>query len=86
MDAQAFADMRPGCYDAIERVGDMSANGVLASLNFRSWAGFAAGQLLRTDDKDLALAVLFRSSLEGCGLTVRPRLAVTTRRLPPSSR
>lgn len=58
MDAQAFADMRPGCYDVHERVRDMNANGVLASLNFPSWAGFAAGQLLRTEDKGLALAIL----------------------------
>jgi hypothetical protein len=42
LDAQAFADMRPGCYEVHQRVRDMSANGVLASLNFPSWAGFAA--------------------------------------------
>src|SRR5258708_39495162 len=58
MDAQAFVDMRSGCYDVHERVRDMSANGVLASLNFPSWAGFAAGQFLRTEDKDLAYALL----------------------------
>ena len=58
LDAQAFADMRPGCYDVHERVRDMSANGVLASLNFPSWAGFAAAQFLKTPDKDLALALL----------------------------
>ncbi len=58
LDAQAFEDMRPGCYDVHQRVRDMSANGVLASLNFPSWAGFAAGQFLRTPDKDLALAML----------------------------
>ena len=58
LDAQAFADMRPGCYEVHQRVRDMSANGVLASLNFPSWAGFAAGQFLRTPDKDLAIALL----------------------------
>ena len=57
-DAQALADMRAGCYDVHQRVRDMSANGVLASLNFPSWAGFAAGAFLRTEDKDLALALL----------------------------
>ncbi|GAA1871993.1 amidohydrolase family protein [Pseudonocardia ailaonensis] len=57
-DAQALSDMRPGCYDVHERVRDMSANGVLAGLNFPSWAGFAARQFLRTPDKDLALALL----------------------------
>jgi predicted TIM-barrel fold metal-dependent hydrolase len=58
LDPQALTDMRPGCYDVHERVRDMSANGVLASLNFPSWAGFAAGQFLRTEDKDLAYALL----------------------------
>jgi predicted TIM-barrel fold metal-dependent hydrolase len=58
LDAQAFADMRRGCYDVHERVRDMSANGVLASLNFPSWAGFAARQFLLTPDKDLAIALL----------------------------
>ncbi|GAA1871914.1 amidohydrolase family protein [Pseudonocardia ailaonensis] len=57
-DAMAFSEMRPGCYDVHERVRDMSANGVLAQLNFPSWPGFAARQLLRTPDKDLALAML----------------------------
>jgi predicted TIM-barrel fold metal-dependent hydrolase len=57
-DAQALSDMRPGCYDVTQRVRDMSANGVLASLNFPSWPGFAAGKLLRTPDKGLALALL----------------------------
>jgi predicted TIM-barrel fold metal-dependent hydrolase len=58
MDAQAFDDMRAGCYDVHQRVRDMSANGVLASLNFPSWAGFAARQFLQTSDKELALALL----------------------------
>jgi predicted TIM-barrel fold metal-dependent hydrolase len=57
-DAQALADMRRACYDVHERVRDMSANGVLAALNFPSWAGFAAGQFTRTDDKVMALALL----------------------------
>jgi predicted TIM-barrel fold metal-dependent hydrolase len=58
MDAQAFDDMRAGCYDVHQRVRDMSANGVLASLNFPSWAGFAARQFLQTPDKELAIALL----------------------------
>jgi predicted TIM-barrel fold metal-dependent hydrolase len=58
MDAQAFEDMRSGCYDVHQRVRDMSANGVLGSLNFPSWAGFAARQFLQTPDKDLAIALL----------------------------
>jgi predicted TIM-barrel fold metal-dependent hydrolase len=58
MDAQALSDMRPGCYDVHQRVRDMSANGVLASLNFPSWPGFAATKLLQTPEKALALALL----------------------------
>ena len=58
LDAQAFSDMRPGCYNVHERVRDMSANGVLGSMNFPSWAGFAARQFLLTPDKDLAIALL----------------------------
>jgi predicted TIM-barrel fold metal-dependent hydrolase len=58
LDAQAFSDMRAGCYNVHERVRDMSANGVLGSMNFPSWAGFAARQFLLTPDKDLAIALL----------------------------
>src|SRR6476646_3864954 len=46
LDAQAYEDMRPGCYDVHERVRDMNANGVLAGLCFSSWAGLAGGQFL----------------------------------------
>jgi predicted TIM-barrel fold metal-dependent hydrolase len=58
LDAQAYSDMRPGCYDVHQRVRDMNANGVLAALCFSSWAGLAGGQFYRTDDKELALALL----------------------------
>jgi predicted TIM-barrel fold metal-dependent hydrolase len=58
LDAQAFADMRPGCYDVHQRIRDMSVNGVLASLNFPSWPGFAGWRFYKTPDKDLALALL----------------------------
>ncbi len=36
----------------------MDANAVLASLNFPSWAGFAARQFHQTPDRDLAIALL----------------------------
>ena len=58
LEPTAFADMRPGCFDVHERVRDMNANGVLASLNFPSWPGFAGRQFQLTPDKDLALALL----------------------------
>jgi len=38
-DPHNFDEVRPSCYDVHERVRDMDANGVLASLNFSSWPG-----------------------------------------------
>ena len=55
-----FDDMRRGCWDVHERVKDMSANGMLASLNFPSMARFC-GQFFASrasQDPDLALAVV----------------------------
>jgi predicted TIM-barrel fold metal-dependent hydrolase len=54
----AFDEMRPGCYDIGERVKDMSAGGVLASMCFPSFPGFSARLFAAADDKDLALAVV----------------------------
>jgi len=54
----AFDEMRPGCFDVHERIKDMNAGGVLASMNFPSFPGFAARVFAAADDKDLALAVL----------------------------
>lgn len=54
----AFDEMRPGCWDVTERVKDMDAGGVLGSMCFPSFPGFAARLFDTTDDKDLALAVL----------------------------
>lgn len=58
LDATSFDEMRAGCYDIHERIGDMNVNGVLGSLNFPSLTGFC-GQLFYTcDDKDVALELL----------------------------
>jgi predicted TIM-barrel fold metal-dependent hydrolase len=54
----AFDEMRPGCYDVDERVKDMSAGGVLASMNFPSFPGFSGRLFAACEDKELALAVL----------------------------
>jgi predicted TIM-barrel fold metal-dependent hydrolase len=54
----AFDEMRPGCYDIAERVKDMSAGGILASMNFPSFPGFSGRLFAAAQDKDLALAVL----------------------------
>jgi predicted TIM-barrel fold metal-dependent hydrolase len=60
LEPQRFDEMRRACWDVHERVKDMSANGVLASLNFPSMARFC-GQFFasRADqDPELALAVV----------------------------
>lgn len=58
VDALAFEEMRPGCYDIDARIDDMNVNGVLGSLNFPSLAGFT-GQLFYTcEDKDIAIELL----------------------------
>ena len=53
----SFDEMRPGCYDIHERVKDMSAGGVLASMCFPSFPSFSGRLFAGADDKDLALAV-----------------------------
>ncbi|MFD0856529.1 amidohydrolase family protein [Actinomadura adrarensis] len=54
----AFDEIRPGTYDIHERIKDMSAGGILASMNFPSFPGFSGRVFSAADDKDLALAVL----------------------------
>ena len=54
----AFDEMRPGCFDVHERVKDMSAGGVLASMNFPSFPSFSGRLFATADDKDLALAMV----------------------------
>jgi predicted TIM-barrel fold metal-dependent hydrolase len=54
----AFDEMRPGCYDVHERIKDMNAGGVLASMNFPSFPGFSARLFAACEDRELALAVL----------------------------
>src|SRR4029079_9031201 len=58
IDPTAYDEMRPGCYDIHERVKDMNAGGVLASMCFPSFPGFAGRLFAACEDKDLALAVL----------------------------
>jgi hypothetical protein len=53
-----FSEIRPGCYDIHERVRDMNAGGVAASMNFPSFPQFCGQYFARARDKDLAQAVL----------------------------
>jgi predicted TIM-barrel fold metal-dependent hydrolase len=57
MEPQSLDEVRPGCYDAGERVKDMDAGGVLASMNFPSFPTFTARTLL-CDDLDLSNALV----------------------------
>lgn len=55
-DPVGLAEMRPGCYDVHQRVRDMNANGILASLNFGTAVGFAGAWL--AGKPDLALSAI----------------------------
>jgi len=50
----AFDEMRQGCWDIHERVKDLSAGGVLASMCFPSFPSFSGRLFLTTEDKKLA--------------------------------
>ncbi len=54
----AWDEMRPGCYDVHERIEDMNAAGVLASMNFPSFPGFSGRLFSAHPDKELALALI----------------------------
>jgi len=54
----AFDEMRPGCWNVDDRIRDMDAGGVLASMCFPSFPGFSGRVFAAVDDKDFALAVL----------------------------
>lgn len=54
----SFAEMRRGCWDIRQRVADMDANGVLGSMCFPSFPQFCGQLFSRTEDKDVALAMV----------------------------
>jgi predicted TIM-barrel fold metal-dependent hydrolase len=57
MEPQGLDEIRPGCWQVDERVKDMNAGGILASMNFPSFPGFAA-RLFATEDPDFSLALV----------------------------
>jgi len=59
-DPASFDQVRPGTYTIHERIRDMNANGVLASLCFPSWPGIAGQFFMASEDKDYA-AVMVRA-------------------------
>ena len=58
IEPMSYEEMRRGCWDVHERVKDMSAGGVLASMNFPSFPSFSGRLFLDTADKDLAQEVV----------------------------
>ncbi len=50
-----YDDMRPGCYDPVERLKDMDEDGVWAQTNFPSFARFAGTRFLEGEDRAMAL-------------------------------
>ncbi len=54
----SYTELRPGCFDVHERVRDMNANGVLASMNFPTMAGWNARTFAEGKDKELGLVML----------------------------
>ena len=75
LEPQSLDEVRPGCYDVHERVKDMDAGGVLASMNFPSFPTFTARTLL-SDDLDLSRALVRAYNDwhidEWCGAVPRP--------------
>jgi predicted TIM-barrel fold metal-dependent hydrolase len=57
LEPQSLDEVRPGCYDVHERVKDMNAGGVLASMNFPSFPTFTARTFL-SDDRQLSDALV----------------------------
>jgi predicted TIM-barrel fold metal-dependent hydrolase len=57
LEPQGLDEIRPGCYNVDERIKDMNAGGILASICFPSFPGFA-GRLFATDDPDFSVALV----------------------------
>ena len=58
MEPLSYEHMRAGTYSVTDRVDDMSANGVLASLCFPTFPGFAGQKFQAHPERDVALAAM----------------------------
>jgi predicted TIM-barrel fold metal-dependent hydrolase len=54
----SYEQVRKGCFDPDARIEDMNANGVLGSICFGSFPGFAGARFQKMQDKELALATI----------------------------
>jgi predicted TIM-barrel fold metal-dependent hydrolase len=57
LEPQGLDEIRPGCYNVDERIKDMNAGGILGSICFPSFPGFA-GRLFATEDHDFSVALV----------------------------
>lgn len=57
LEPQGLDEIRPGCYNVDERIKDMNAGGILASICFPSFPGFA-GRLFATEDAEFSIALV----------------------------
>jgi predicted TIM-barrel fold metal-dependent hydrolase len=57
LEPQAMDEIRPGCWKVDDRVKDMNAGGVLGSMNFPTFPGFAARRFA-VDDHEFGLALV----------------------------
>src|SRR5271163_1118278 len=57
IEPQGLDEIRPGCYNVDERIKDMNAGGILASICFTSYPGFA-GRLFATEDPEFSVALV----------------------------
>ncbi|MDX1873900.1 amidohydrolase family protein [Mycolicibacterium sp. 120266] len=57
LEPQGLDEIRPGCWQVDERVKDMNAGGILGSMCFPSFPGFA-GRLFATEDREFSLALV----------------------------
>ena len=57
LEPQGLDEIRKGCFDVDERVKDMNAGGILGSMCFPSFPGFA-GRLFATEDPEFSLALV----------------------------
>jgi len=58
MEPTSYAQLRPGTYDVHERIRDMNANGVLASLCFPSFPSLCGEKFFRHPDREAAHVIL----------------------------
>src|SRR5437899_684941 len=57
-DPSSFDQVRPGTYNLKERIRDMDANGVLASICFPSWPGLGGQFFVASDDREYTAAMI----------------------------